>query len=60
MIYICQQCDFLFERSDPQTHCPFCQRTCVRPATQEEEERFETLLEQRGNAARRLARQPTP
>ena len=58
MIYVCEECDFLFRRSQPQTQCPFCEKTRVREVMEEEKKRFEQVLETRGKAARRLACEP--
>lgn len=45
MIYACKRCGFLFHRYGDVEGCPACERPDIRPATEEEEERFYQQLE---------------
>lgn len=44
MIYCCEDCGFLFLRIGEVEECPFCEGTHFRPATAEEAERLQALL----------------
>lgn len=45
MIYTCKQCGFLFHRYGSVQMCPACEHPDIRPATQEETERFHQQME---------------
>jgi hypothetical protein len=49
MIYICENCGFLFCRMGEVRECPSCEKNDIRSVTGEEAGRLEKLLEQ-GNA----------
>ena len=44
-IYYCEDCGFLFQRMGEVHGCPYCEGSHIRPATVEETEHLETLLE---------------
>lgn len=44
MTYCCEDCGFLFRRLGEVKECPFCEGTQFRPATAEEAERMQALL----------------
>lgn len=46
MIYTCENCGFLFYRLGEIKECPFCEEKLIRPATGEEAQRLQELLEQ--------------
>ena len=46
MTYACEDCGFLFCRVGAVKECPSCEKTHIRPATVEEAEGLEKLLEQ--------------
>lgn len=45
MTYCCKSCGFLFGRLSQIKQCPVCESGAVRPATPEEEQRFQDLRE---------------
>ena len=46
MIYCCEGCGFLFRRVGEVEECPFCEGGHFRPATAEEEKRYEEWCRQ--------------
>ena len=44
MIYCCEDCGFLFRRVSEVRSCPSCEGVRFRPATAEEAERLQVLL----------------
>jgi predicted RNA-binding Zn-ribbon protein involved in translation (DUF1610 family) len=46
MIYICENCGFLFCRMGEVKECPSCEKKEIRSATGEEISQLEKLLEQ--------------
>jgi hypothetical protein len=46
MIYTCEDCGFIFYRLGEIKECPFCEEKHIRPATGEETQRLQELLEQ--------------
>lgn len=47
MFYCCEDCDFLFQRVGEIGECPLCEGHHLRPATEEEIERLQSLLKKR-------------
>lgn len=45
MTYCCQDCGFLFRRIGAVDACPSCESGRIRPATPEEEQRLQALLQ---------------
>ncbi len=43
MIYCCNACRFLFERTGEVNQCPDCGKLHIREATEEEKKEFEML-----------------
>jgi len=41
MVFTCDNCGFIFSRSDEAEQCPDCGKFAVRPATEDEQEEFE-------------------
>lgn len=57
MIYTCDNCDFIFSRSEETEQCPDCGKYEVRPANEAEQEEFaqrmaELIREERAEAPR--------
>lgn len=46
MTYACKDCGFVFRRVGAVGECPFCEKTHIRSATEEEARRMELHLEQ--------------
>ena len=46
MTYACEDCGFLFCRVGAVKECPSCEKSHIRPATEEEIGMLEKLLEQ--------------
>ncbi len=46
MMYVCEDCSFVFCRSIEVQGCPSCEKKHIRPATEEEADRLQKLLEQ--------------
>ena len=46
MTYACEDCGFLFCRVEAVKECPACEKNHIRPATEEEADRLQKLLEQ--------------
>ena len=46
MTYACEDCGFLFYRVGAVKECPSCEKPHIRPATKEEADRLQKLLEQ--------------
>lgn len=44
MIYSCEDCNFLFQRTGEPSECPLCERKCIRAATDKEVKRFFEIL----------------
>ena len=44
MIYRCEDCGFLFRRVGTVEACPFCEGSRFRPATEEEAERLQAII----------------
>ena len=40
MIYVCENCKFLFERQGEVFHCPGCGSGHIRPADEEERQQY--------------------
>lgn len=46
MTYACEECGFLFCRSGEVKKCPYCGKNHISPATKEEIQRLQEVLEQ--------------
>jgi len=46
MAYACEYCGFLFCQAGEVKECPSCEKNNIRPATGEEADRLQKLLEQ--------------
>lgn len=46
MVYICENCGFIFNRLGEIEECPTCEAKHIRSATEEETLRLQELLEQ--------------
>lgn len=44
-VYCCDDCGFLFSRAGEVWECPFCEGHRFRPATEEEAQRLQDLLQ---------------
>ena len=44
MVYCCEDCGFLFRRMGEVKECPFCERSRFRPATAQEKNYLQALL----------------
>ena len=44
MVYCCEDCGFLFRRMGEVKECPFCERSRFRPATAQEKNCLQALL----------------
>jgi hypothetical protein len=53
MTYACEDCGFLFCRVGAVKECPSCEKPHIRPATEEEADRLQKLLEH-GNTSSRI------
>lgn len=53
MTYACEDCGFLFCRMGVVKECPSCEKPNIRPATGEEADRLQKLLEH-GNTSSRI------
>lgn len=58
MTYTCENCGFLFCRMGAVKECPSCEKPHIRPATEEEADRLQKLLEH-GNTSSRIKEEQT-
>ena len=58
MTYACEDCGFLFCRVGAVKECPSCEKPHIRPATEEEADRLQKLLEQ-GNTNLQIKEEQT-
>ena len=47
MVYYCENCGFLFQRTEEVWECPRCERTRLRPATAEEIQLLQAQLDEK-------------
>lgn len=40
MIYLCKDCHYLFQSSEPAERCPDCGKVYIRPANEKEQKEF--------------------
>lgn len=45
MVYVCERCNFIFERVGVVESCPYCDAKDVRPADQGEEEKYRRKMQ---------------